>query len=245
MEENNVENKEINKTQNNKGQNSQKQIMSAIIVAGVLIAGAILLKDSKAPTINPNIQDGGVPVTSLAPVTAEDKWLGSPAAKVTLVMYEDYQCPFCGKFFKESEEPIRNSYVFNEQVKIVYRDFAFLGPESQKAAEATRCANDQERFWEYHDYLFNHQNGENEGAFADPNLKSFAKELGLNSTEFDSCLDSGKHAQAVLDARDEATRAGVSGTPKGFILKDGKVVSTIDGAEPYGTVKAKIDAALK
>ena len=138
-----------------------------------------------------------------------------------------------------------NNYVKNEDVLFVYRDWAFLGPESVRSAEAARCAGDQDKFWQYHDYLYAHQNGENEGTFSDPNLKSFAKNLGLNSTTFDQCLDGNKYAQAVADSKDEGTKAGVQGTPKGFILRDGKIVSTIDGAESLSTVKQKIDTALK
>ncbi|MFA5778173.1 MAG: thioredoxin domain-containing protein [Candidatus Paceibacterota bacterium] len=243
----------------------QKQIAGAILIVGVLIAGAILLKDSK----NPNIQKGnGIPVATLAPINKEDRILGNPSAKVTVVMYEDFQCPFCGVI--SGLEPLSagtqslvqslqqrdatwtpfvsriiNDYVKNGSVQFVYRDFAFLGPESQKSAEAARCAGDQGKFWEYHDYLFTHQNGENEGNFSDLNLKSFAKELGLNTSNFDKCLDDSKYAQAVADSKNEGASAGVTGTPKGFILRNGKIVSTIDGAESYTTVKPKIDAALK
>lgn len=224
----------------------QKPIVSAIIIAGVLIAGAILLKGSHAPT-GQNIPTpmGGTVAMAPAPVSASDRIFGNPAAKVTLVVYEDFQCPFCGKFHLETEMKIRDAYVQDGSVAFVYRDFAFLGPESDKAAEAARCAGDQGKFWEYHDYLFEHQNGENEGNFADSYLKSFAQNIGLDRIAFDSCLDSGKHAQAVMDQKTEGEEAGVTGTPKGFILRDGKVVATIDGAEPYGTVKAKIDSALK
>ncbi|KKT18918.1 MAG: DsbA oxidoreductase, partial [Candidatus Nomurabacteria bacterium GW2011_GWB1_43_7] len=136
-------------------------------------------------------------------------------------------------------------YIKNGDVLFVYRDWAFLGPESVKSAEAARCAGDQGKFWEYHDYLYNHQNGENQGAFSDPNLKSFAQILNLNSSNFDKCLDEGKYAQAVADSKAGGTKAGVNGTPKGFILRSGKIVSTIDGAESFATVKQKIDSALR
>lgn len=226
--------------------NDQKQIAGAILIVGVLIAGAILLKDSKSPTVNPPVA-GTVPTTTLAPVGAIDgnRIIGNPQAKITLVLYEDFQCPFCGKFFKESEQNIRETYVKNGNVRLVYRDFAFLGPESIKASEAARCADDQGKFWNYYDYLFTHQNGENQGGFSDPNLKSFAKVLGLDTTSFNKCLDDGKYAQAIADSKNEAGTAGVTGTPKGFILKNGKVVDTIDGAIPFDMVKQKLDAVLK
>ncbi len=226
--------------------NDQKQIAGAIHIVGVLIAGAILLKDSKSPTINAPVGPA-VPTTTLAPVGTIDgnRIIGNPQAKVTLVLYEDFQCPFCGKFFKESEQNIREIYVKNGNVRLVYRDFAFLGPESIKASEAARCADDQGKFWNYYDYLFTHQNGENQGAFSDPNLKSFAKVLGLDTTSFNKCLDDSKYAQAIADSKTEAGTAGVTGTPKGFILKNGKVVDTIDGAIPFEIIKQKLDAALK
>jgi len=245
---------------------NQKSIAGAILIVGVLIAGAILLKGSKAPEPT-NIQNGdGIPVAgapTLAPVSKEDRVIGNPQAKITLVLYEDFQCPFCGavngsessasliQSLKQRDPnwapfvPGINDYIKNGDVLFVYRDWAFLGPESVKSAEAARCAGDQGKFWEYHDYLYNHQNGENQGAFSDPNLKSFAQILNLNSSNFDKCLDEGKYAQAVADSKAGGTKAGVNGTPKGFILRSGKIVSTIDGAESFATVKQKIDSALK
>ena len=251
----------------NKVNDSQKQIAGAILIVGVMIAGAILLKGSPSPTNRNEANDKGIPVTTttLAPVGKEDRTLGNPNAKVALIMYEDFQCPFCGAIsgLLPSNSPIMqslkqrdptwtsfmpeiiNNYVKNGKVLFVYRDFAFLGSESVKAAEAARCAGDQGKFWEYHDYLYTHQNGENEGNFSDPKLKSFAKELKLNILSFDKCLNESKYAQAVANSKNEGTNAGVTGTPKGFILKDGKIFDTIDGAESYTTVKPKIEAALK
>lgn len=225
----------------------QKPIVGAIIIAGILIAGAILLKGSSAPAPAANlpVNNVGNPSKALAPVGAADRVFGNPQAKITIVMYEDFQCPFCGKFHQESEGNIRNTYVKDGTVRMVYRDFAFLGPESIKAAEAARCAADQGKFWEYHDYLFEHQKGENQGNFSDPRLKSFALNIGLSGAIFNQCLDSNKYAQAVADAKAEAAGSGVNSTPKGFILKNGRTVGTIDGAEPFENIKAKIDSALK
>lgn len=246
-------------------QNDQKPIVSAIIIAGVLITGAILLKGSKPIPTDPSNTQKNI---TLAPVKGTDQTLGNPSAKVTLIMYEDFQCPFCGavtgleldspsmqpviSYLKKSDPNwapsipgVINDYVKTGKVLFVYRDFPFLGTESTKSAEAARCAGDQGKFWNYHDYLYSHQNGENEGSFSDLNLKSFAKTIGLNITDFNKCFDNGKYTQAVEDSKNEGSNAGVSGTPKGFILKDGKIVSTIDGAESYTRVKPKIEAALK
>ncbi|HEV7424691.1 MAG TPA: thioredoxin domain-containing protein [Candidatus Paceibacterota bacterium] len=114
----------------------------------------------------------------LDPVSSSDFMMGSLQAKVTVVEYADFQCPFCGKLFQETEPTIMN-YVKDGKIDFVYRDFPFLGSESIRAAIAARCAADQGKFWEYHDYLYNHQSGENQGAFSDVNLKSFASVLKL------------------------------------------------------------------
>src|SRR3989344_4272297 len=156
-----------------------------------------------------------------------------------------------GKIF-ETDRPFLDPYHAGARgnkkygrVKFVYRDFPFLGPESIRSAEAGWCAEEQGKFWEYHDYLYGHQKGENKGAFSDTFLKSFAKNLGLDTSAFDACLDSTSYTEVVLASKAEGAAAGVTGTPKGFILKSGKIVSTIDGAESWVTVKPKIDSALK
>lgn len=117
------------------------------------------------------------PVSDLDFVMSNDD--SSVANGVTIIEYADFQCPFCGKFFKEIGETLIKDYVDAGKVRFVYRDFAFLGTESTRAAEAARCAGDQGKYWEYHDYLYNHQNGENQGNFSDLYLKSFAGELKL------------------------------------------------------------------
>ena len=116
---------------------------------------------------------------NLPPVTSSDFVLGSDTAPVSVILYTDFQCPYCGKFFAETEQTTIAQYVKGGKVKFISRDFSFLGPESIKAAEAVRCAADQGKYWEFHDYLFTHQNGENKGNFSNLNLKTFAKTLGL------------------------------------------------------------------
>ena len=227
-----------------KNKKDQLNIAMAVIVAGVIIAGALLLRGKEPPkptvaTETPNTDLSGFQIK------ANDHVLGNPNAKVVMIEYADYQCPFCGKFFTETLGSIKQNYVDTGKVEFVYRDFAFLGSESVKAVEATECANDQGKYWEYHDYLFTHQNGENEGGFADKNLKSFAKTLGLNTNEFNSCLDSGKYTQAVKNSNIGASANGVNTTPWSFIVKDGKVVDEVKGAYPLSIVTTKLESALK
>jgi protein-disulfide isomerase len=241
-----------------------KPIVSAIILVGIMISGAILLKGSTAPEGKLNKNGISVETKVLAPVGEKDRVLGNPEAKVVFVVYEDFQCPFCGAVSGSNSYPsllsslkqkdpnwlpfvpnLIEDYVKKGDVLFVYRDWAFLGSESVKAAEAARCAGDQGKFWEYHDYLYENQKGENEGHFSNDNLKLFAKTLNLDTEVFDKCLDNGKYSEEVNNSRLEGANAGVNGTPKGFILKDGVLIGTVDGAESYTTVKTKIEQALK
>ena len=135
---------------------------------------------------------------------------------------------------------IRDQYVSKGKVRWVYRDFAFLGQESTWASEAARCAADQGKFWQMHDYLYTHQNGENEGAFSKDNLKKFAKALGLDQGSFDSCLDTGKYTSAVQAETVAGGKAGVNGTPANFI--NGKLNV---GALPTSQFVQLIEEALK
>lgn len=120
-----------------------------------------------------------------------------------------------------------------------YFNFAFLGDESQWAAEAAECAGDQNAFWDYHDYLFTHQNGENQGAFSKDNLKGFAATMGLDTDAFNTCLDSGKYTQLIKDQTSLAQQIGVSSTPT-FVL-NGKGIT---GAQSFDYFKQAIDSIL-
>ncbi len=114
-----------------------------------------------------------------------------------------------------------------------------MGSESFTAAEASECAADQDAFWKYHDHLFTNQKGENQGAFNVENLKQFAADLGLDTKQFNECLDSGKYTQAIRDQVSIAQSLGVSSTPTFAINGRG-----VQGALPYENFKQVIDTAL-
>ncbi|MDP3934685.1 MAG: DsbA family protein [Candidatus Giovannonibacteria bacterium] len=217
-------------------------IPGAIILAGVIVAGAVLYSNlPQSPLLGKEgkgevVKEGA----DALKIQKNDFVLGNPAAKVVLIEYGDFQCPFCGRFFQAAEKQIIETYVKTGKAAFVWRDFAFLGEESFRSAEAARCAGEQGKFWEYHDYLFNHQNGENEGAFANANLKRFAGEAGLNQTAFNSCFDSGKYKKAVEDANAEGKSLGVNGTPATFV--NGQMIS---GAQPFSVFQKIIDEELK
>lgn len=165
--------------------------------------------------------------------------LGNEQAKITIVEFADFQCPFCERLFKDAITNIKKDYIDKGKAKLYFRHYAFLGQESVFAAQASECANEQGKFWEFHDYLFNHQQGENQGAFSKENLKTFAADLDLNAQKFENCLDSDKYKESVEKDLSDGQQAGVSGTPATFI--NGIMVS---GAQPYSNFKTVIDQEL-
>jgi len=133
--------------------------------------------------------------------------------------------------------PIEKEFVSTGQVKVQARPVAMLGQESDLAAQAAECANDQGRFWDFHNTLYANQRGENKGAFSQKNLKRFAEALELDTAAFDSCLDSGKYASKVRGDTDAARQMGVTSVPT--ILVNGRPVSW-----DLETVQAAIQEAL-
>jgi len=177
-------------------------------------------------------------MASLIPKTRHFR--GDPNAPVTMIEFGDFQCPFCGRFFTDTEPQIDEAYIQSGKVRFGYFNFAFLGPESQWAAEAAECAADQNKYWEYHNMLYSSQSGENQGAFNKDNLKKFAEELALDTSAFNECLDAGKYAQLIQDESSTASSIGVRSTPTFFI--NGQAVV---GAQPFEIFQQTIDSLLK
>ncbi len=169
----------------------------------------------------------------------DDPSIGSDDAKVVMVEFSDFQCPFCERFFKETLPQIKENYVDTGKVKFVYRDFPLssIHPEAQKAAESAECARDQGKFWEYHDVLFeNRMDWTGVGA---AKFKEYASDLGLDTSQFSECLDSDKYGDEVLADMNAGQSIGVSGTPTFFI--NGK---RFVGAAPYENFVTAIEEEL-
>lgn len=149
-----------------------------------------------------------------------DVIVGDPNAPVTLVEYGDYQCPFCGRFFTQTEPLIREQYIKPGTVRMVYRNFAFLGPESFAAAEAAECAKDQKKFWAYHDVLYATEVADGEefnGNLDSALFVAIARELDLDVGAFTECVESGTYASLIREQADEARAQGVDATPTLFV----------------------------
>lgn len=215
----------------------------AILIGALVIAAGIFfsLSGGQKGSSQPGVAGQQTPQDLTQNIdTAGLPMLGQAPAPVTMVEFGDFQCPFCGRFARDTLPSIKKDYIDTGKVKFFYNDFSFLGAESVQAAQAAKCADDQEKFWAYHDYLYSSQQGENQGAFSDDNLKKFAAALGLNQSQFNSCLTSKKYEQAVKNETDRGRQYGVNATPTSFV--DGEMMR---GALPYDTFKAKIEEKLK
>ena len=160
---------------------------------------------------------------------------GAKNAKVTLIEYSDFECPFCSRHLPALEQALKE---FPEDVRLVYRHYPLsaIHPEAQKAAEASECAakiGGNDKFWQMHDQLFAKQQTLGTQTYLD-----IAKAIGLNEGNFKTCLDSGEMAARVNNDTSEGSIAGVEGTPATFV--NGQLIS---GAVPYAQLKAAIQAA--
>jgi protein-disulfide isomerase len=176
--------------------------------------------------------------------------MGGKNAKLVLIEFSDYQCPFCGRHGRDTDPQIQKEYIDTGKMKLVFMDFPLdFHQYAFKAAVASLCAGDQGKYWEMHAKLFNNPN--NDPAYLGPeNIMKYAEEFGLKAAKFKECLDSGKHDAEIKQRQAEGqTKAGITGTPAfllGYIQPDGTVKATkkIVGAGPYANFKAAIDEQL-
>lgn len=197
------------------------QVQGALIVSGdkyVIAPGAA----GSVKLLNP-IDTAGRPMK------------GDADAPVTIIEFSDFECPFCKKFVDEAYQQLLNTYVADGEANIVFMHFPLsFHPNAENAGIATECAFEQNMFWEYHDILF-----ENQNALTVTALKGYAADIGLDQTQFDSCLDSRKYADQVAQDMAVGQANGISGTP-GFIING----IGLSGALPFESFQTVIDAEL-
>jgi protein-disulfide isomerase len=235
-----------------------KRNLIIVIVTVIAIAVALVVILSNLPKPVGNVV---VPEAYARP-QAKFNAAGDPNAPVKIIEYSDFQCPYCGKFWKDgTERQIMETYVATGKVYYEYRTAGeFIGGpggESIRSAEAAYCAGDQNKFWEMHDIIFANQDGENQGAFNDTRLIAFAEKIGLDSAAFKDCFNNNKYADkarqdgqnaqkditsapnyAETVAAGQASQGGFS-TPS--FLVNGRLVV---GAVPLSTFQQEIDTAL-
>jgi len=171
--------------------------------------------------------------------------LGNPDAPITIVEFGDYQCHQCYNWFHNTKPMIMRDYIETGKANLVFVDFAFLGKDSPKAAQATYCADDQNKYWEYHGILYNSQESKIDSGWANTErLKAFAFSLNLDMELFNDCLDSDKYSKRVQYNSQQARDNGVRGTPGFFIVGPDFDQKQIGGAQPFSVFKKVLDSMV-
>lgn len=171
--------------------------------------------------------------------------LGSDNAPITMIEFGDYQCYYCNQFYHNTESDIVKNYINTGKVRMVFKDFVIIGQDSVNAAHAAHCAQEQGKFWEYHDTLYNNWKGENTGWASSANLLSFAKSMGLNATQFGQCMSQSRYISTVQGSLSNAKDLGLTGTPDFFIIAPDKTITKIVGAQPYDVFDGLFKSKLK
>ena len=185
-------------------------IIATVVVLALVVVGLLIYPSLKPigainiPTPNPRPNANGLS-------------MGEPNAPVKVLIYSDFQCPWCKNFIDNNEPTVLNNYIKTGKVLYTYVPFSFLGKESTQAAAAALCAADQNKFWEYHDIIYANQTGENIGDFSDRRLVAFAQQIGLDLNKFNSCFNGGKFNQQVTASYKQGVDAGVTVIPTLFV----------------------------
>jgi len=221
-----------------------KNIIVGGAFVGIVIVVVILFTSFQAGWDN---NPGGMGMKIVSTINLENgsPALGSESAPVTIVEFGDYQCEACYHWFHNTRDTLIDNYIETGKAKLVFLDLPFLGRDSITAAQASYCAEDQGKYWEYHTMLYTFQDGLPDSGWADRDrLNSFAFSLDMNIDEFNDCMDSSKYKIRVKANYDEAVKNGAQSTPT-FILisQDGKT-EMFAGAQPYSVFAATIESML-
>ena len=222
----------------------ERQMIFLVVAGVVLLLVAIIVGSS--------VIQQNQPIASITPITPIERpnpqgtAMGNPDAPVRIDVFEDFQCPACQFFTQNVEIQVMNELVATGQVYYVFRHYPFLDDasatkESDQAANASLCAADQGRFWDYHDLLYVNWNGENEGSFNNRRLVAFAEELNLDIDAFNDCFKANTFKAQINQDIQDAIRMGISGTPSVFV--NGKII-TPSQVPSFEEIKAAVEIAL-
>lgn len=217
-----------------------------IILGGVYMLGAsksgktsLVQAPAPSPTAPSPTAPNGPTLGSVKPVSNEDHIMGDANAKVVLVEYSDYECPFCQRFHPTMEQVVNE---YDGEVAWVYRHFPLsIHAGAAKKAEASECVAElggNQAFWDFSEALFDNLQ------VSPTALTNLAVQVGVSGPAFDDCLSSGKYAGEVNQSLAEGQQAGVTGTPGTIVIVDGEAKTIIPGALPYAQVQATIESVL-
>jgi protein-disulfide isomerase len=210
-----------------------KKILFVISVVIGILAGMFLAfypqtdNDSKLFTELKLIQNG-------SPI------IGNPSASITILEWGDYQCTYCYKFHQSTLNTIKQDFIETGKVKLVFKDFPLNGADSVLAAEASHCAQDQGRYWQYHDELYKNWAGERTGWVTRESLEKFATTVNLDLDKFNKCLDDHKYLERVNQMYELGKEMGIDATPSFLVFNNEKIIK-ITGNQPLEVFLKSID----
>lgn len=205
----------------------ERQRTRLITMIFIIVGAAIVV----FAVIQPQLKSIGtiITVTPMSLPNPRGLSLGDATVPVTIDVFEDFQCPACQYFTQNVEPAVIRGLVANGKARYVFHNYPFIdgtgaknGGESDQAANAVMCANDQGKFWEMHAILYANWKGENQGNFSNDRLKAMAKTIGLDQHSFDKCFDANQHQAEIQADYEKGVAMGVQGTPTVFV--NGKLV---------------------
>ena len=189
------------------------------IIAGLIVVTSTMNDDNSNTLTISKLSENGSPI------------MGDPNAPITILEWGDYQCTFCFKFHQNTLSIINEEFVKTGKVKIIFKDFPLNGPDSKLAAEASYCAHDQDKYWEYHDQLYKNWAGERTGWITREALSKFAESINLDMEKFNKCLDENKYKNKINSIYEFGNEIGVDATPSFLVFNDERIIK-IRGNQP-------------
>jgi len=188
----------------------------------------------------PNEINSDKQITAQSLIQDGSPLMGNPTAPITVVEWGDYQCTYCHRFHQSSKDVLIQEYVDTGKINFVFRDFPLNGPDSVLAAQASYCADDQGKYWEYHDEIYKNWAGERTGWVTRQSLDQFANTVELDLVQFNKCLDDKKYEQKVLENEKFGTKIGIKATPS-FLIFNNEKITKIEGNQPFSVFRQVID----
>ncbi len=221
-------------------------IASITIVAVIFGINGSLDKQELLIEPTPKIdQIGPAKITMNTFVSNGSPILGNPNAPITLVEFGDYQCHYCNVFFQSIEGDIIKNYVETGKVKIIFKDYNIIGPDSINASHGAHCATEQGLFWEYHDILYSNWTGENNGWASTSNLTIFAQEINADMDMWTECMNKKTYSKTIIESNNDAKTLELTGTPAFFVINSNGEVSKLFGAQPFEVFQRVFDEQLQ
>lgn len=204
----------------------------------ITLAGSELIQPGSSTESNPDQQRFESLLEDGSPI------LGSSNAPLTIIEFGDYQCSNCYRFNTQVKPMIMENYIDAGKVNLVFKDFTIYGRDSVNGAIATYCADEQNRYWEMHDYIYQNQRAVRSGWLSTENIRGFASDLGLDMQQFNTCYDEQRYDDRVMNNFEDGKSLGVTGTPTFLVFDNSGESETIRGAQPYSVFEQVLDRML-